>query len=228
MSGSPGVFTATAAGATMTAPTLLGPSSGTILSDLGTTVSWTNSSGALQYEIMVIPFGNDGPGIDLIRNTESSYTIAAPNFGSSNGNYVMLPGMTYTWQVRDSNGSTWGPWAQSSFHTPGVSSSTISLGSFGLVTNLNPTLTWDNTNREVFYYEVQVSKDRNFSNFAGGPMLYWELRHGGVTNPLNSYTIPSGFPLQRNSVYYWRVRPRIQGDGTPLDWSMASNFVTAP
>ena len=35
----------------------------------------------------------------------------------------------------------------------------------------------------------------------------------------NSYVVPAAFPLEAGEIYYWRVRPRIQGDGDPLPWS---------
>jgi len=52
------------------------------------------------------------------------------------------------------------------------------------------------------------------------------LRHGGVTVPNNSYQIPSAFPLEAGTTYFWRVRPRVQGDGTALPWPALSSFRT--
>jgi hypothetical protein len=43
---------------------------------------------------------------------------------------------------------------------------------------------------------------------------------------MNSYTIPSGFPLEGSHTYFWRVRPRIQGDGQPVGWNTAASFRT--
>ena len=43
----------------------------------------------------------------------------------------------------------------------------------------------------------------------------------------NSYVVPEAFPLEAGEFYYWRVRPRIQGDGDPLPWS-AINVFQAP
>ena len=106
------------------------------------------------------------------------------------------------------------------------SSSTItpvSPPSFGEVSTLTPTLTWANSNAAVFYYEVQVSKD-----YAFGPnaFLYSEYVHGGASTPPNSYVVPEAFPLEAGEIYYWRVRPRIQGDGAPLPWSTTYVFLT--
>jgi hypothetical protein len=52
------------------------------------------------------------------------------------------------------------------------------------------------------------------------------LIHGGVAAPPNSYRIPAGFPLQAGVTYHWRVRPRVQGDGTPVGWTPARMFKT--
>src|SRR5579885_3366850 len=92
--------------------------------------------------------------------------------------------------------------------------------------SLQPVLTWRAQDPAVWYVEVQVSKDPAFSNGPGSPPLYWELRHGGVTNPPNSYAIPAARPLEPGAIYYWRVRPRIQGGGDPMPWSPANRFTT--
>ena len=53
--------------------------------------------------------------------------------------------------------------------------------------------------------------------------VWHKLVHGVVTNPLNSWKMPE---LQPGVTYYWRVRPRVQGDGTPVDWSATWSFAT--
>ncbi len=55
-------------------------------------------AGTTQYHLQVIPFKGDGPGANLIRNAESSFTLQPPTLGV--GPYVMLPGLTYTWRLR--------------------------------------------------------------------------------------------------------------------------------
>ena len=35
----------------------------------------------------------------------------------------------------------------------------------------------------------------------------------------------TAFPLEAGEIYYWRVRPRIQGDGDPLPWSATYVFL---
>ncbi|MBI2886110.1 MAG: hypothetical protein HYY02_02755 [Chloroflexi bacterium] len=218
-------------------PAITEPADGVVLPTLSAQLSWTNPAGATQYQIQVIPFNNDGPGINLIRNAESSYLAKGPSFGDADPNYVLLPDLTYVWRVRTtaatrSSGELtevdWSAWSLRAFRTPPKSSATISL-SFpnpgSTVPTRTPPLTWSNSDREVFYYEVQVSRDPGFGPDA---FLYWELRHGGVTSPLNTYIIPSQFPLEGGATYYWRVRPRIQGDGAPLSWTPASSFAVAP
>lgn len=48
-----------------TAPTLTGPAEGATLTNFGPTLTWTNPSGATQYHLQVIPYNNDGPGVDV-------------------------------------------------------------------------------------------------------------------------------------------------------------------
>jgi len=223
-------------------PAALLPVNGAKIVGLGTELRWTQPAGARWFELRVTPRNNDGPGIHLIISDDNqvasaSYTVQDPDFGSADANYVMLPDMTYSWQVRTAQGTSqpaeadWSAWSDSStFETGNKSSNTITLMSpsnnGGVVSSMRPTLMWSNSDDDVFYYEVQVSRDSNFCASFGCPMLYWELRHGGVTSPLNSYTIPSSFPLEGSNTYFWRVRPRIQGDGTPAAWSAAASFRT--
>ncbi len=216
-------------------PSLVGPASGTVFSNLAPLLSWSNPPGTTQYNIHIIPANDDGPAITLIRNAESSYQVLAPKLGQ--GNYVMLPGMTYTWKVRTTNASVsigesdsrWSNWASGTFITAAPSSNTISPVSPALgttVSSLTPTVAWQDANDKMFYYEVQVSKDPTFNTDPGTAtaMVYWELRHGGETIPMNSYTVPDNYPLEPKTTYFWRVRARVQGDGTPVAWSPAWSF----
>ncbi|MEK7216362.1 MAG: hypothetical protein AAB289_12275, partial [Chloroflexota bacterium] len=238
--GGGGVPVATPAPAPAPAPApipgveLVGPANGAQLDGLGTPLRWTNPEGITQYQIQVIPFAGDGPGIDLIRDAEASYNVLAPTFGAGEGNYVMLPGMTYFWRVRTTTSmwpaaglteSDWSAWTSRTFRTAAASSATISPVTAAF-SSLTPALVWRNADPSVFYYEVQVSKDQDFGSGPGAPFLYWEVRHGGATTPANSYTIPSAFPLEAAAGYFWRVRPRVQGDGSPLAWSPAWSFTT--
>lgn len=187
-------------------PALTTPEDGAKLAGLGTTLSWALPAGATQYQLWVHPFNLDGPGINLVRQAETSYTIPPPDISGLTGNYVMLPDMTYLWRIRSTASAKppeeltiqeWTAWSIRVFRTGPVTSSTVSLVSPDpdkSIGTLTPTLTWRNTDKAVFYYEVQVSKDPNFSADPGAPFLYRELVHGGMTDPSSSYTIPSGFP----------------------------------
>ncbi|MCX6024134.1 MAG: hypothetical protein NTZ05_20860 [Chloroflexi bacterium] len=130
------------------------PPDGTRLGSMGAiTLQWNLPPGSTQYHLQVVPFNGDGPEIDLIRNAEGQFTIPAPPTW-----YVMLPGMTYSWQVRvtdkptaaapgDPSWSSWaGPWR---FTTPNPNADTISatepvLG--GRATSTTPTLVWTDAN----------------------------------------------------------------------------------
>ncbi|MSQ27286.1 MAG: hypothetical protein EXR51_03985 [Dehalococcoidia bacterium] len=117
-------------------------------------------------------------------------------------------------------------WAVRTFRTPKATSATISRvvpDGGSTVATLTPALTWANSNPYVFYYEVQVSKDPAFGPNA---FLYWELMHAGLASPPSTYQVSDKFPLEAATNYYWRVRPRIQGDGTPVSWSTTWGFVT--
>ena len=206
-------------------------------SSMGPLLQWTQPPGTTWFQVQVIPFNEDGPGINLVIGDgalvqAAQYQVLGPNFGSADPNYVMLPGMTYLWRVRTSTVLTnptaadWSAWAASSFKTPLASSSTITRVAppfFGEVRTLTPTLTWANSNAAVFYYEVQLSRDYEFGPNA---FLYSEYVHGGASTPPNSYVVPAAYPLEAGEFYYWRVRPRIQGDGDPLPWSRINVFQT--
>ena len=206
-------------------------------SSMGPLLQWTQPPQTTWFQVQVIPFNEDGPGINLVIGDSAQvraaqYQVMAPNFGSADPNYVLLPDMTYLWRVRTSTVLTnpteadWSAWAASSFRTPPASSSTITRVApalFGEVSTLTPTLTWANSNPAVFYYEVQLSRDFEFGPNA---FLYSEYVHGGASTPPNSYVVPEAFPLEAGAIYYWRVRPRIQGNGDPLPWSRINVFQT--
>lgn len=223
-------------------PTPTSPANGQKLDNLGPLLQWTQEAGTTWFEIRVVPFNNDGPGINLIIGDAGlvalgQYQVQEPSFGSAIPNYVMLPDLTYTWQVRTAMTAAppgegdWTEWSTPfTFETANKGSGTIRLenpASGATAQTRTPTLVWSNSDRTVFYYEIQISRDPGFCMTPGCPMLYWELRHGGLTVPLNSYTVPGAFPLEAGRTYYWRVRPRIQGDGTPVEWSPPAFFQTS-
>ncbi len=150
----------------------------------------------------------------------------------------MLPGMSYRWRVRTSNSTTsvsendpsWSSWSETrSFRTPSRDSNGIGLvqPGNGSITSTSPqTLRWENTNSDVFYYELQMSPDPTFeTDPAKATSFVWmNLVHAGLGPVPNSWVTPELTPRVR---YYWRVRPRIQGDGTAVPWSATFTFGTS-
>jgi hypothetical protein len=215
-------------------PVLQQPIDGSELPSFGTRLQWANIAGAQQVQLQVIPAFNDGPGVNVVLGPVTAFDIPAPPRW-----YGLLPNMTYTWRVRSSDAQvaipddhpSWSGWSQASFHTPHVDASTITPVSppqGSIAPSRTPTLVWSNSRSDIFYYEVQLSKDPSFNTdpaTAIGP-VYGALIHGGVSNPPNSYAVPANAPLEPNTAYYWRVRPRVQGDGTPILFPAAFSFRT--
>lgn len=214
-------------------PALTAPSDGATLAVTEVTVAWDLPQGATQYHLQVNPANNDGPAVNLVRNAAGWFTIAAPPTW-----YVLLPNMTYTWRVRatdksaaaSENDASWGAWSEArTFRTPSASGSGIAPvtpANGAVLTGAGPaTLRWSNANAEVFYYEVQTSGDSRFDPdpSSATSFVWWNLIHGGVTNPSNSWQTPA---LEAGRPYFWRVRPRIQGDGAPAAWSPTFTFQT--
>lgn len=231
-------LTVFALNAVVPVPAGVEPPDGSTVFTLGPRLSWSVAGRITHFHLQVAPFGGDGPAIDLVisdagQAASRSYQIQAPVLGQ--GPYVMLPGMSYTWRLRvstlgdeltpESRGwSTWSILQSFRTNTPvswGLSPAEPGPG--GTASSLTPVLRWADLFSSHFYYEVQVSRDPGF-----GPndFLYWELRHGGLTTPLNSYVVPKDFPLVPGASYYWRVRPRVQGDGEPVPWSDVWTFST--
>jgi len=181
--------------------------------------------------------------------TEAGLIIREPVMGQ--GPYIVLPDMTYTWTVCSSGLMAPVPWNSEKWQEaeiwPGTKISypcqnikmktaktdsrtirPLTLFDGAQTNNSNPTLRWDNSRTDIFYYEVQLSKDLSFETDPdkAKSAVYWELIHGGETEPNNSYTVKPQFPLEKDAQYYWRVRPRIQGDGTPVAWSETFSFST--
>ncbi|GEM_PF-2244695 len=221
-------------------PRLEQPSCRALLTEMETPLSWHNPEGTTQYHLQVAPYGNDGPGMNLIRAAEESFMLSRPVFGQ--GNYLLLPDMSYQWRIRTSTSSTalgerdagWGPWSDWwVFRSPRLQSNTASPSvppSGTTSSSMTPTLTWTDSTGTNFYYEVQLSKDPSFTTDAARAVasVYQNLVHGAQSAPPNSYVVPSSAPLAPNTTYYWRVRPRIQGDGRPLAWSKLGVLCTAP
>lgn len=215
-------------------PQVQAPTAGALLPTMGTQLKWINSPAARQVHLQVIPANNDGPGVDVVLGLATQFEVPAPPAW-----YGLLPGMTYRWRVRTSEQElpisaehpTWGPWAEATFRTPFAGSDTltaVSPPSGSGAPSLTPTLTWANGRGDVFYYELQLSRDAGFNTDAGTAIapVYGALIHGGMSTPANSYTVPSTAPLEPGSTYFWRVRPRVQGDGQPVPFSPNFSFRT--
>src|SRR5262249_40874322 len=88
------------------APTLTAPADNAALTGLGTSLTWQNPTGTVQFQVQVLPANNDGPAINLIigdpaQVAAAKFDVLPPVFGQ--GPYIMLPGMSYTWRVRTTN-----------------------------------------------------------------------------------------------------------------------------
>ncbi|MSQ26642.1 MAG: hypothetical protein EXR51_00660 [Dehalococcoidia bacterium] len=213
-------------------PQLQSPGNGAQVATFGPILVWAlPESVVTQLHLQVNPANNDGPGLDLIVSpAPAQFALPAPPawFG-------LLPDMGYTWRVRVSDATTaagaddpsWSDWSDSwVFRTPALSGTSIGGVSpqIGAVAgSLQPSIVWSDTSPSGWYYEIQLSKDPEFGPNA---FLYAELRHGALTSPPRSYAVPSQFPLEPGLRYHWRVRPRVQGDGSPAAWSPVFNFMS--
>ena len=221
--------------AALPAPTPTSPGDGETVATMQVTVAWTLPAGTTQYHLQVVPINGDGPGIDLIRNAESWYTIPAAPYW-----YIMLPGMTYRWRIQATDKATpaaagdlsWGPWSDTrAFRTPPPSSAgeqPVMPADGAMMPDARPVLLqWSHPDPTIFYFEVQVSKDPTFNTdpSTATSFVYWLLRHGAATNPPNSWRVPI---IEPNTTYFWRVRPRVQGDGAPVAWGPTWSFSTPP
>src|SRR5262249_38296449 len=160
---------------------------------LSPVLAWANPPDTAQYQIQVLPVNLDGPAInlmigapDLVRS--GRFTVQAPEMGK--GNYILLPGMTYTWRVRTSpvlaplteERPGWTAYAGAAFRTPAPTSATIrpiAPLSGGVALSAQPTLQWTNANNGIFYYEVQLSPDPAFNTdpATATAAVFWNLVH---------------------------------------------------
>ncbi|MCX6022945.1 MAG: hypothetical protein NTZ05_14685 [Chloroflexi bacterium] len=223
-------------------PSLLEPPNTFRLPGPFTTLRWDQPFATRQFQVQVTPFNGDGPALDIIVGDRGLAGASRLEMGPAvigRGPYLLLPDLTYAWRVRVSesleplgpDSSGWGPWSkQWTFRTPRTSAEGLSLIAppmDGRLSAATARLAWDNTASDVFYYEVQVSLDPSFETepVRATAAVWWNLVHGGQSAPLNSWQTP---PLDPGRTYYWRVRPRIQGDGVPLAWGPIWRFRTAP
>lgn len=215
------------------------PESGKVSPDLSATIKFKVPEDTTWVQIQLSPFNGDGPGVNLVIGDQEiiktgELKIPAPKIGE--GPYITLPDMGYTWKIRatsqvqlpnlDQN-KGWGAWLEKQFRTPKIIPQ-INLGSLSgneETDDTTPTLNWASDNPQLFLYEVQLSEDPTFEvdpQKAKAP-LFWNMVHGGINSPPNTWTFPKNL-LTPGKRYFWRVRPRIQGDGTPLKWSAIGSF----
>ncbi len=91
-------------------------------------------------------------------------------------------------------------------------------------------LQWSHPSAALFYWEVQVSGDPSFDTdpATATSFVWWNLVHGGMSTPRNSWTTPT---LQPATQYFWRVRPRVQATALGTDepgvaWGPTWSFKT--
>jgi hypothetical protein len=127
----------------------------------------------------------------------------------------------------DETSDQWGPWSEpQKFRTPIRDSSRLTPVfpmNTGTASAGPQTLRWANRDADVFYYEIEVSADHVFGQQGAVAPVWHNLIHGGATTPTNSWRTPDLLP---NTPYFWRVRPRVQGDGVPVAWSPVWTFRT--
>lgn len=214
---------------------LAGPVNGAMTDRVNPTLSFRVPAGSRQIEFVLIPSYNTSATMSVVGPVTNEITLSAPPVW-----YGMLPGTTYYWRVRATDETialppdhpAWSGWSETwSFRTPHPSGTTayaVTPYSGQLAGSLTPTLVWGDTEASNFYYEVQMSRDPNFVTDPqrATAMVYWEIRHGGVTSPRNSYTVPREYPLYPGVNYYWRVRQRTGDNGSPVGWSPTWSFIS--
>lgn len=228
------------------ATNLQGPINNIVYGLSPVSLSWNNPSSEIYRYAKVTAFpGNGGPGVigKIIKSQSgfNTFTIPAPNINT--GNFILLPGTTYRWYVDLAKESS-DFWAidtkgflkrssvrGSDFKISNPTSVTIKAvepTNNGIVNTLTPTLRWNNDNTAIFYYEVQLSKDRTFNQdpkTATASVQHMYI-HGAETTPVNSYHVPDAYKLDSNSTYFWRVRPRVGDEGPGVEWSNIWSFKT--
>ena len=164
------------------------------------------------------------------------------------GHTLILPEMNYMGSWRNSKepkaldpnkDAGWCPWRSNYLDTKniGITSASISPSKLGgivysegapmRVNTRTPLIQWSDTDQRIFYYEVQLSKDPKFGQERAVAPVFHNLVHGGLKPPYRSWQVPKDFPLEAGQTYHLRLRPRVQGDGTPLEWSKVWQFEVA-
>ena len=190
----------------------------------------------------------DGPAVGLVIGSPAvidqfrrgEYKIEAPDI-TTGKSFILLKDQLVTASVWGSDAQGMPTWestewtehnawpelkvpsneAKVVFRTP-PSTRVIGNATDGRTADRTPTIKWSSTDRTAFYYEVQLSGDTRFdpNPDTATSFVYWNLIHGGVTEPKNSWTVPDNASLAPGK-YYYRVRERVQGSGTEAKWSQA-------
>lgn len=177
--------------------------------------------------------------------------IDAPKMGE--GPYTLLPG-EYNFKICDSEelkSVSWLPLAQwepliqiwpgglsiqkrcvdGKFDTRDANFSAATLQAVNLAkgeiyNGKTARLQWADANNTIFLYDVQVAGNQRFdTNPATADTFVWENTiHGGVARPNDTWKTP---PLTPDTAYFWRVRPRVQGQNVPTAWGPTWTFKTA-
>lgn len=209
------------------------PKNGAIASSVTPTLTWDAPVGSTHYEMVLTPANNERASVRFVNTIGTSYKIpGAPVW------YGMLPDAVYYWRVRVNNAPgpvpddhpSWGPWSEVyAFRTPVPSSQLLgplTPAHQTTVRDTTPVLQWSNPNDDVFFYEVQLSKDPDFITDPARSVapVYWETVHGGMTTPRNSYQVTGRYALEQGQNYFWRVRAAVPGGQREAPWGPTWSF----
>lgn len=116
--------------------------------------------------------------------------------------------------------------AEATWRTP---KSTTVIGNLteARMADSTPTLRWSSTDPTAWYFQVQMSGDIRFNPNpdTATSFVFDNFVHGGQTK--DTWTVPETAAL-KPGIYYFRVRERIQGSGTPAQWSPAFPIEITP
>jgi Secretion system C-terminal sorting domain len=187
------------AAASLPTPSLSSPSNGANNQPVAMNFSWSNVSGATNYELRLA--------------LNPSFTNAVSYFDSNHQTFIsdIYFGVFQYWQVRAMNATDTSAWSSIfSFKT----AEHIDLTTpFDGSSNLNPSVEFDWTSLNgIFFYEIELDTLSTFNS----PALHSDLFSGS-----SGYTVDN---LYFNAVYYWRVRAINAVDTTA--WTSTYIFTT--
>ncbi|HOS47754.1 MAG TPA: T9SS type A sorting domain-containing protein [Bacteroidia bacterium] len=187
------------AAASLPTPSLSSPSNGSNNQPAAINFSWSNVSGATNYELRLA--------------LNPSFTNSVSYFDSNHQTFItdIYFGVFQYWQVRAMNATDTSAWSTTfSFKTADHIDLTTP---FDGASNLNPSLEFDWTSLNgIFFYEIEIDTLSSFNS----PALHSELFSGS-----SGYTVDN---LYFNAVYYWRVRAINAVDTTA--WTSTNIFTT--